>query len=457
MNKKPFAEFIIFLDGLSITKSMIYSEFEAVLDGMIGLGEFACQTRKAAYLTLHEDGHIDNVVLFLASFDESGNPHIPHLPLRHLAKQAYPWASIDNHVINLTCSYQCPDLRVVEFLWGIEEDEVKSFVHELAQWQNSYALKNTLDFNPYAKPNFTPASMSQSPSVKAMHSHQFSYGFNDIVANTEPSNKAENSGYKDKFHSLQKRLIELQAEQKSQHLQFKNYLLKLKLNHQKQVSELNGIYQHNLQQLKSEIDEQKDQFIELSDKHYQSQREIDKLTTSLKEHKTQKKELSKELQQQEQYHAELERNQSQLDNALEEINQLKEQLAYYKAQEYEHKKLKREVKDLSMFKPEILSKKMDELSIVLVHIHPVAGHMSINATDFVRFLKDPSNYIANRFGVSKHLYQQWLTHSQKPQCSHPDCHKLTAQVSQPNRFTPGDSDRCGLHREINGEDGSLTA
>ena len=90
MLKKPqTVEAVVFFNERGICKQMLYSEFEAILDGVVGLPEFAdCQMR-LTYLMITPRLQVRAAVFFYLDFDEEGRADTGwNLPLRQLADAA---------------------------------------------------------------------------------------------------------------------------------------------------------------------------------------------------------------------------------------------------------------------------------------------------------------------------------------------------------------------------------
>ena len=83
------SEMVFFWEGESIDKSMMFSDFEATLDGYVGLLAYANEEKRAAYVQLDDALRVSGVVLFTIGFDESGFAERSwNLPLRLLAFSA---------------------------------------------------------------------------------------------------------------------------------------------------------------------------------------------------------------------------------------------------------------------------------------------------------------------------------------------------------------------------------
>ena len=70
--KPQQVEAVKFFRAGAICKEMHLAEFEAVLDGVVSLGDFADQQLQAAYVLVSSQLHVRAVTFFLIDFDEVG-------------------------------------------------------------------------------------------------------------------------------------------------------------------------------------------------------------------------------------------------------------------------------------------------------------------------------------------------------------------------------------------------
>ena len=138
----------------------------------------------------------------------------------------------------------------------------------------------------------------------------------------------------------------------------------------------------------------------------------------------------------------LHRSESQVQQQLDELKALREFKAEHLAVQQQE----------SLFTAESLSQKFTEYSVILVHIHPIVGHISIRAHDFVDFVSDSDAFIAKYLGVDKEHYLAWMEHCNKPVCTVCDAsdepnYQTIPIVSTASEFEIGVHDRCEQHRE----------
>lgn len=127
-NKELF-EAICFFGKKAVIKEMRYSEFEAVLDGVVGVSELANKTVNAAYLKINHALQVHSVVTFTIEFNAQGFADEDwNIPLRHLADNAGPGPDLGAGPIRLACRSQCSVSWYQRELWEPSQDGINHFV-----------------------------------------------------------------------------------------------------------------------------------------------------------------------------------------------------------------------------------------------------------------------------------------------------------------------------------------
>lgn len=125
---KELFEAICFFGKKSIAKQMRYSEFEAVLDGVVGITELANKEVQAAYVKITPGLKVHSVVTFNIEFNSSGFADEDwNIPLRHLADNAGPGPDLGAGPIRLACRSQCSVSWYQRELWEPNQREVNHF------------------------------------------------------------------------------------------------------------------------------------------------------------------------------------------------------------------------------------------------------------------------------------------------------------------------------------------
>ena len=112
------AEAIFFFDNGQVIKEMLHVEFEAVLDGVVGIPECKSELHQAAYVSIGSELRVLTVVLFTIEFD--GDGHVLktwNLPLRYLASQADMGPNLGEGAIKIMSACNCGDPEYVQHMW----------------------------------------------------------------------------------------------------------------------------------------------------------------------------------------------------------------------------------------------------------------------------------------------------------------------------------------------------
>jgi hypothetical protein len=111
IQKKPqMVEAVMFFSERGgICKEMLFAEFEALLDGLVNMPEYADQQMRMAYLLINPRLLVRSAVFFYLDFDEKGGADTGwNIPLRHLADNAGRGPDLGAGPIRLACRSQCP-------------------------------------------------------------------------------------------------------------------------------------------------------------------------------------------------------------------------------------------------------------------------------------------------------------------------------------------------------------
>lgn len=107
MNTAPkplLTEAVMFFSERGICKEMLYPEFEALLDGLMGTPDFADETMEAVFLQINSRLQVRAAVFFTLDFDMDGFVNrLWNLPLRTLAEKAARGPDMGGGPIRLVC------------------------------------------------------------------------------------------------------------------------------------------------------------------------------------------------------------------------------------------------------------------------------------------------------------------------------------------------------------------
>lgn len=138
--KEPLAEVVYFVDeDEGVIREMMFADFEALIDGLIAMPEFAGSVQRAVYVQINPKLRIVACVLFRMSFDAEG--HAPaqwHLPVDQLCGSAGKGPNLGAGPIKLSTSVQCSVPWHQSKLWDPQE------VADLFFWLKDAAKANEL-------------------------------------------------------------------------------------------------------------------------------------------------------------------------------------------------------------------------------------------------------------------------------------------------------------------------
>ena len=99
---------VLFFDADKLVKEMLYVEFEALLDQVVGQPDFAGQEARACFVHINARLQIVGAVFFLVDFDQRGYVNRSwNVPLQHLLDTAGRGPDLGAGRIRLSCRSQC--------------------------------------------------------------------------------------------------------------------------------------------------------------------------------------------------------------------------------------------------------------------------------------------------------------------------------------------------------------
>lgn len=459
-------EAVLFFEKGQVTKEMTYSEFEAILDGVVGLNDFAGEKLKAAFVIVNGRLKATAVVLFTVTFDRQGFADKAwNLPLRHLADTGGSGPDLGAGPVKLSCKSQCSVSWHTGMLWDPDlSPKTNTFTRiREAITANRLHLQTSVESEPVASPQgmqpppnwgvapapAQPASGWTSPGSEPP-TLQPGWGGVDDSGLTESQLAALESEHRKKIAALikQQRLHIQTLTSESQQT-----LAATKLNYEKDLQ----IAKIEVARLRSEHESLHSQNMALREQNEAQRKQFESLKKS--------HELESQAAQ---------RNEQQVDALRKEYSELMEQKiqeATAKLKEdielrnmelmYRHevaKQLREELCQLRKDKIRLVNEggdkfleRLENLGVSFIAFHPGAGHISIPLADMSEYMENPIAYAANKCLVSEDHYRHWLTHYQKPECLAPltndkVCGCRIRRVDVPSQFVMGDSDRCDKHK-----------
>jgi hypothetical protein len=427
-------EAVYFLDNKKVTRHLLYSEFEALLDGLVALPDCAEKDAKAVYTLIGKSGKISALVFFILYFDEDGRADASwNVPVERLSEISGRGPDLGGGPIKLACRGQCA------INW-----------HQNDLWD----------------PDMTPGSNDFLLLKKAVEENRLHFAFQQTEVNvpvlSSSSVKAEPILEDLDFDSVQEKRLKLARLLKEQRLRIRT----LESSHKQSVGSSDReqmiilhAYKNEIQALKQSVEQLKiinerlknklssrnDQFLSLQDKVSDQAALVAKLEVGLK-NASGGELVSLEKQKME---AEIVLLKEQLDRKEFELSNRSDR----------EELLRAELEELSEsigggIETSSIIKRLKELEVVYVVYHPGAGHINMSSDDILLYVGNPNSFIAAKCFVTESQYLAWLEHFDNPVCRHKNdqgnvCALQVDKLSIPSEFEQGIDDRCEMHQDHN--------
>lgn len=425
---------VFFMEGGSVSRQMLFSEFEALLDGYVGLSDMADKEAKAVYVVVNGQLQVEALVFFLIYFDDEGRADPEwNIPIERLASISGRGPNMGGGAIRLACRSQCSINWHQKELW--DPDMSPSSSHFAA-------IRKAVDIN---RLGFKKAAIEEHvPTLQPV----------DVSDDSIPTITTQVDELADEAEHRLKlaRLI------KNQRLRIKTLESKLqaqKEEFQRQSSLTSQAYKSKIQDLELSVEKLKvlneqlqeklvsrnEQFLGLQDKVSDQTSHLSSLEEKLKHAAVAEVEgLEKQKLEAEQVILK-----EQLDRRDIEAVYREEKLELLRAELDELKVVAEQAEKDSMMT------KLKALEVVFVAYHPGAGHVTVPFTDIYRYVENPLKYVAAKCYVTEGVYKKWLDHQDNPVCCYKGddgslCGDSLTPVSNPGDFEEGISDHCKKHR-----------
>lgn len=402
------AEAIYFFDDGHIIKEMLYVEFEAVLDGVVGIPECRNKSFNAVYVSIESGLRVQAAVLFKIGFD--GDGHVVNtwnLPLRFLASQSDLGPDLGDGPIKVLTAADCHDPEYHQHLW----DCGKGLVQILT------SIKRSVKRNKLSLYSQTPAPLMHSQMVPGFMPQQGQLA----IPGLSPVFQAPQN-----FSAPNYMAVNLESALRDQQERVRIELEASHANSMRQLTQENQA----LQQESEDLSRQK-QLVEVEARK-QIDLIVDKYKSKLRaqltvqERRWQDKVAEKELLL---HYAEEKHNQLR-----EEIVQLRRSIEAEKDQAVED------------FLQEVAASGME-----LIATEKGLGSFAVKPRLVFDYLENPSAFLAAQCGVSEPDYKAWREHYANPVCQAGSstgcgCAVPIRRVEDPRSFVIGESDVCYAHR-----------
>lgn len=482
------SELVFFWEGEQIDKSMMYSDFEATLDGYVGLQAYANEEKLAAYVLLDDLLRVSGVVLFTIGFDESGFAERSwNLPLRHMIEIAGRGPDLGGGPVRLVCRSQCSISWHAPKLWDPQMGSAQNTFAQIQQEAERAAARFSLrpqrpaaqavpaatyapapahdaDFPVLtdadlpvltaAPPVVAPPAVSAPPPAWEAEREKMlaRLGEQQLRITTLENDKNETIARLGLLHQQQADILEAQnAKLLSQHQVMRNQhdAQREQIEHLRQqmasmakleegLAEERRLHEQQLAALmKERVGEETQKF-----KEVMTQRE--------REFVTREQQLQTEFQLvlDKRLNEEAESHRLQLDSLRAEITYRDETLASLSKELAE---IKASVSQREEMAADVFLHRLESLGMNFVVFHPGAGHLSVPVAELEQYVGNPLGYAAAKCLVSEDQYGMWLAHYENPRCNAPlgenkCCDARLIRIDSPTRFVAGQSDRCARHQ-----------
>ncbi len=449
-------EAVMFIVDDVVVKEMYFAEFEAVLDDVVGVPDFAGQELQAVFLQINGALKITGAVFFIISFDKRGRiAGNWNIPLRHLLDHAGFGPDLGAGVIKVACRSACPVSWYRSQLWDPVMAGNASF-----QALNAAVLRNRLGIVSDVASVSTPrAAMSaffqNQPSTEgeAVGDSGAEEGAETTAPDVAPqtSTPVFHRRYRARLKAIrsaeqlrqateaQRHRAELAAleDEGSRRLAERNAQLEAE---RARAAELEG----QRRQLASQLERQ-EQLLEERNREYEAMLGAQNNAAQAEELEKLRANYARELKLKLQQHAvdyedRLNRRETELYQRATEIVELRAELS----------RLREQNRELLLSGDSKMLQDMSEKGVVFVAYHPGIEHLVIDRQEMSAYLRDPQAFAAQRCDVSLEQYQRWLQHYRLPICRSQNaageyCGQPVDKVMRPKLFRAGDSDRCAEH------------
>lgn len=443
----PSFEAVFLFDKGELVRELLFTEFEAILDGFIPVPDFAGTSAKATYLQMNANLRVIGIVFFVISFDTKGMVDRRwNVPLQQLLESAGTGPDMGAGPVKLACYSQCPVAWHQKNLWDPSmqiggntfiaiRDAVKA--NRLGLVARSEKPTNAATREAAApQPGIDQEAFAREQAALEQRLHEYYNA--ELAKQVEQLTKEQSLHIATLLNQKQMKLHGLQQEHQQRVLAYQQKL--------QQLTQANKDLQERNQTLKETLDIQATKV--------EGMREY--FAHKLKA--AQQGESSQIQLLQENFALELDAKIKAATAELREMLDMREVELFYRHQN--ENTLKEEIIQLKQENQQLLKNSGDQLltrlvkaGVNLVTFLPGLGEVAIPLDDIGIYLENPNAYAASKVGVNEPVYLAWLAHHQMPCCNVADargklCGRSIPAIETPLEFHPGESDRCVQHQVV---------
>ena len=427
---------VLFFENGRVGRQMLFREFEALLDQVVPVSDFAGRQLTAVYVEVNSRLHVTGAVFFLIGFGVDGMADPKwNVPLKLLLGQASSGPDLGSGPIRLVCRNRCPVAWHQSQLWD----------PPLGGSANAFtALSQIL-----AENRLRLSTAHDEPEDEAFDEgldDGLDEGVDDAAGEGggRPHDKGGRARLARSMRSLRLRLSLLKSEHEE-------HLARLHCRHRE---ELEAVAQTCAALERTIADERRvnahlKQALDAQAAEFRKVRTLISSQIAKIEHGEQ---LGKQL---------MEDFDATLHVATAELQEQLQRKDLERAQrDAEIERLHGVIEELQQQKRSLQEqaaggdflRRMSEAGVSYVAMQPGAGEFRVPHEDIPTYLDSPQEYAARYCYVDFAHYSAWLAHYQQPRCggtrdNGERCGLPVHRVEAPATFEPGESDRCSSHRE----------
>lgn len=441
--KPQTVEAVLFFNDGGVCKEMLYPEFEAMLDGVVSMPEFADQQMRVVYVLVNGRLQIRAAVFFYLDFNEDGSADSGwNIPLGQLAERTGRGPDLGAGPIRLACRSQCPVSWYQMHLWD----------PDLSQSNNHFVmLRDRIKRNQLGLlveeegPQAVPAERLQMVAEDTWYAPD--------AAKLAAAQRSEQLEKEQRLKAAQLikqqrlRIASLEQMREADIAKLRDVTAQQQTLLDATIARLRGelIEQEQL------TDDLRTQLIAQGEGFQKSREEMSQQIRALEQNSRDEAEAARarfnsDLQVQVAAAvAEYKEQVSIRDIELAYRNELDAQL------QDDIEALQKQCDALALQSGERVLEQLSRLGVVFMAYHPGAGHLTIPLQEITRYQQNPVAYAAAKCAVSEEQYGQWIEHYQQPTCvaslsSGERCNMPLDKIESPARFVVGESNCCARHR-----------
>lgn len=431
-------EAVFFMKDHAVSRQMLFSEFEALIDGLSTIPEYVDEDARAVYAVIDAYGDIQALVFFKIYFDDESHADASwNVPVEKLAAVSGSGPDLGGGPIRVACRSQCAINWHQDDLW---DPGMNPSTNDFIALQRAVNV-NRLRFRFNSKSEGDPVGIPTLQGDNDDNVPVLGAGDSDTAIDADADKRVKLARVL-KEQRLRIRTLEMHKDRANQEVDREQRIVihayKNEIHSLKQSIEQLKVTNEKLQE---KLSSRNEQYIDLQDKVTDQTKIVDDLKERLKSASSEEKEG-------------LEKQKLEAEIVLlrEQLDRRDLDLAYRDEREDLLRAELEELKETMVSTPgsNELVEKLKEMEVVYVAYHPGVGHVSMTHNDILRYAENPIAFVSEKARVSEATYVAWLEHFEDPTCNHIDssgdaCHTKVERCDSPSDFEVGISDRCGLH------------